>query len=663
MIAENDRSISIIIVSYNTRDLLRNCLRSILNDDSGLISEIIVVDNNSSDGSPEMVSQEFPGVTLIRNQQNLGYAKAVNQGIQKSKSDYFLILNPDIEVLEGAIINLWRFMESHQDAGIAGAQLLNPDGSIQLSCRTFYTFTVFLLRRTPLGRLFPDAKLLKKHLMMDWDHQSDREVDWVIGACLMVRRSAFESVGGMDERFFLYFEDVDWCYRMRKNGWQVYYVHSAKMKHLHRRDSARLLPTKNVAAHFLSMMHFYDKWDSIIYRLKRGRRFLAVLVTLVSDLVGINLAFLLAYLVRYLFRLSFEKPLYSVEVYWGFILFVNLICIFAFVYSGLYKLRGRSSFIRDLILISRSLLLSSLVIMAATYLTRTIAYSRFIVILFWPIAVFLTAGGRAVVRHIHIGMRQRLFDLTRVAVVGWDEEAREIGRRIADEMKGFEFVGFIHPVDARDSNLLQPHIGSTDSIGRVIIEQRIGEVVVCQANLPREKIGDIVMEATRSGCVAKVVSDVLDFVIRGSQLDEMVGRSVVIFPPSALSGINLLSKRIVDFLLAFLGIVALSLLSPLVLMFQTLRWRNYSALSHAFNALAMVLSGKRTLVGPKKSIDGEGVKAGITGVWRVGINQSVGYSTNMDLYYTRNWSLTGDLEIVICSIALLKKLFGPENRI
>lgn len=662
MTLDSDRSISVVIVSYNTKDLLRNCLKSILCGDSGLISEIIVVDNNSWDGSPQMVAEEFPEVLIIKNTKNLGYAKAVNQGIRQSRSKYILILNPDIEVMEGSILNLWRFMETHPDVGIAGAQLLNPDGSIQMSCRTFYTFPVFLLRRTPLGRLFPNAKVLRKHLMADWDHQSDREVDWVLGACLMVRREALDSVGGMDERFFLYFEDVDWCYRMKKHGWKVYYVHSARMKHLHRRESAKILPDMKVVSHFLSMIHFYDKWDAALYKLKKRRRTIALLITLISDLLAINLAFLLAYSVRYALRFSLEKPLYSIEVYRGFILFVNLICIFSFMYSGLYRLRGVTNFVRDLILISRSILLSSLVIMAATYLTRTIAYSRLIVLIFWPIAAFLAAGGRAIVRHIHLGVRQRLFDLSRVAVVGLGQDAKEVGKKISEQVWRYEFVGFIHPADAREQNPLQPSLGYTDSIQEIVNEQRIGEVVVCQADLPRQRTGQIVIDATRSGCQVKVVSDSIDFAVKGCHLDEMAGRSVVVFPPSALSGINLVTKRIFDFLLACFAMAILLLLTPVVLVFQTIKWHNYSSLQRAFKALALVLLGRRTFVGPQTHLEKEGVKPGITGFWRLlGSKPSFGYFGDMDLYYTRSWSLTGDLEIAILSIKLIGKLFGRRS--
>lgn len=662
MALDGNGPISVVIVSYNTKDLLRNCLKSIQSGDAGLVSEIIVVDNKSSDGSQQMVAEEFPQVLLIKNSENLGYAKAVNRGISQSRSKYILVLNPDIEVMEGSILNLWRFMETHPDVGIAGAQLLNPDGSIQMSCRTFYTFPVFLLRRTPLGRLFPNAKVLRKHLMADWDHQSDREVDWVLGACLMVRREALDRVGGMDERFFLYFEDVDWCYRMKKHGWKVYYVHSAKMKHLHRRESAKILPDMKVVSHFLSMIHFYDKWDSALYKIKKKRRALAVLITLISDLLAINLAFLLAYLVRFALRFSLEKPLYSVEVYRGFILFVNLICIFSFMYSGLYRLRGAASFVRDLVLISRSILLSSLVIMAATYLTRTIAYSRLIVLIFWPIAAFLTAGGRAIVRHIHLGVRQRLFDLSRVAVVGVSQDAKEIGNKISEEVWRYEFVGFIHPDDAREQIPLQPSLGYTDSIQEIVTEQRIGEVVVCLADLARQKIGQIVVDATRSGCQIKVVSDVVDFAIKGCHLDEMAGRSVVVFSPSALSGINLVTKRIFDFLLACLAMAILLILSPVVLVFQTIKWHNYSCLSDAFKALTMVLCGRRAFVGPQTHLEKEGVKPGITGFWRVGgPKPSLGYFGDIDLYYTRNWSLTSDIEIAILSIRLFGKLFGRHS--
>ena len=183
--------VSIIIVSYNTGDYIRRCLASLYGDYPDIVAEGIVVDNASSDGSVDMIEAEFPQVRTIRNPVNLGYAKAVNRGIEEASGVYFLVLNPDIETGAEAVTRLWEFMEKTPDAGIAGSKLLNPDGSLQMSCRTFYTIPVVLLRRTFLGKLFPNSGLTRRHLMLDWDHDSDREVDWVTGACMMVRREAY----------------------------------------------------------------------------------------------------------------------------------------------------------------------------------------------------------------------------------------------------------------------------------------------------------------------------------------------------------------------------------------------------------------------------------------------------------------------------------------
>ena len=156
MNSEDPQGISIVIVSYNTREFLARCLASLQKDPSDLVREIVVVDNASSDESVKMVREDFPEVTLISNISNLGYARAVNQGLRNASGRYFLILNPDIETGAASIKALWEFMERTPDAGIVAGKLLNPDGTLQMSCRTFYTIPIVLMRRTFLGRLFPD---------------------------------------------------------------------------------------------------------------------------------------------------------------------------------------------------------------------------------------------------------------------------------------------------------------------------------------------------------------------------------------------------------------------------------------------------------------------------------------------------------------------------
>lgn len=230
--------ISLIVVSYNTRDLLEECLTSLFSNPPPCAFEVLVVDNNSQDGSRTLVDERFPQCRVIGNRRNLGFARAANRAYQVSQGVYCLVMNPDLRVLPASIQRLWEFMESHRDVGIAFPKLYNPDGNLQYSCRTFHTMGTILFRRTPLGRLFPNSRILRDHLMTDWDHNSVREIDWALGGCMMVRREAIPDRQLFDERFFLYFEEVDLCYRMKKTQWKVVYNPEAAMIHHHLRESA-----------------------------------------------------------------------------------------------------------------------------------------------------------------------------------------------------------------------------------------------------------------------------------------------------------------------------------------------------------------------------------------------------------------------------------------
>lgn len=236
---QSDRAdISIIVVNYNTRDLLKECLTALFSNAPACGFEVFVVDNSSRDGSRALLARHFPQCTVIGNRRNLGFARAANQAYRMSRGEYCLVMNPDLRVLPGSVQTLWEFMESHLDVGIVFPKLYNPDGSLQYSCRTFHTIGTILLRRTPLGKLLPNSRILKDHLMTDWDHNTMREVDWALGGCMMARREAVPDSQLFDERFFLYFEEVDLCYRMKKTPWKVVYNPEGAMVHHHLRESA-----------------------------------------------------------------------------------------------------------------------------------------------------------------------------------------------------------------------------------------------------------------------------------------------------------------------------------------------------------------------------------------------------------------------------------------
>ncbi|HEY3415350.1 MAG TPA: glycosyltransferase family 2 protein [Armatimonadota bacterium] len=250
--------LSISIVNWNTRDDLRRCLASLPGGAPATPLEIIVVDNGSRDGTAEMVTAEFPQVQVIRNTENVGFAHANNQAIRASQGDYVLLLNPDTVVHPAALDQFVAAMEAHPRAGIGGAHLLNGDGSLQYSCRRFPSFTAGLFRNSFLGRLFPKNAMVRDYLMTDFDHASIREVDWVSGAALCIRRATLEQIGPLDETFFMYFEDVDWCYRAHQTGWEVRYFPEPRITHLIGKSSDQAIAAM-VRAHHHSMLLFYRK--------------------------------------------------------------------------------------------------------------------------------------------------------------------------------------------------------------------------------------------------------------------------------------------------------------------------------------------------------------------------------------------------------------------
>ncbi|MFH1369561.1 MAG: glycosyltransferase family 2 protein [Elusimicrobiota bacterium] len=247
--------LSIIIVCYNSLGHLKRCFDSIINSHDNLSKEVVVVDNGSSDGSAEFVKSSFPQFKLIENGKNMGFACANNIGIKNSRGKYLLILNPDTEIAADSLEKLVEFLKNTGDAGAVGPKLLYPDGSLQLSCRSFYTVRTILFRRI-LTHLNP--KLERDHLMLDWDHNSVKEVDWVLAACLLTTREVMEKAGYFDEKYRLYFEDVDFCYRIKQLGYKTYYFPFSTVTHHHQRESAKGFSNKTLW-HLQSMVRFFNK--------------------------------------------------------------------------------------------------------------------------------------------------------------------------------------------------------------------------------------------------------------------------------------------------------------------------------------------------------------------------------------------------------------------
>jgi len=224
--------VSVIIVNWNTRDLLRGCLRSIYQQTREITYEIFVVDNASHDGSAEMVRSEFPQVHLIANTKNHGFAAANNQGIRWALGRYVLLLNPDTIILDAAIDRCVRYADAHSDVGVVGCQVLEDEGRIQRTGFSFPTPANLFLTLSGLSRAFPHSRLRGKPELALWDRDSEEDVDVISGMFMLVRRKAFEQVGLLDDAYFVYTEEADWCYRISRAGWRRVFTPIAKIIHL-----------------------------------------------------------------------------------------------------------------------------------------------------------------------------------------------------------------------------------------------------------------------------------------------------------------------------------------------------------------------------------------------------------------------------------------------
>ncbi len=248
------RDLAIVIVNYNVCDLLRDCLKSVYAS-TGLIFEVCVVDNASPDESADMVAREFPQAHLIRNTENIGYAAANNLGLryfgfsdqpsavsgrQAEMPRYALLLNPDTVVPPDAFVRMVQLMDDHPDFGVSGPKLVRLDGSLDLACRRgFPSVEVSFWRLTKLSKIFPRSRRFGRYNMTYLDPNQAAEIDSVVGAFMLVRRTAIEQAGLLDETFWMYGEDLDWAYRIRQCGWKVYYYPLVVVTHVKRASSSQ----------------------------------------------------------------------------------------------------------------------------------------------------------------------------------------------------------------------------------------------------------------------------------------------------------------------------------------------------------------------------------------------------------------------------------------
>ncbi len=666
--------LSIVIVNYNVRPFLENSLVSIGKAIRDLPAEVFVVDNASDDGSVEMVRERFPEVRLIVNKTNRGFAAGNNTAIPQCRGTYVLLLNPDTLVQEDTFRVMIRFLEEHPDVGLAGCKILNPDGTLQLACRrSFPTPTVALARILGLSALFPDSRLFGKYNLTYLDPNESYEVDAVSGSFMCFRRELVDQIGLLDEQFFMYGEDLDWCYRIKQAGRKISYCPETQIIH-YKGESARRSEIDEVKLFYEAMRVFVRKhlkqgvfvsgvlaagialreWIAFLGKIARP------LLATLADLALIDLSLLLGELIW--FKTLFRFPGYAYPI----TMTVPWLIIAATMYSlGVYTTRKFS--------ISRaagSVVIGYVIISALTFFFKQYGFSRMVVLISGAINLLLLPGWRLAARSLFRSPQLRRKSLfgRRTIIVGTEGSGQEVLRKLrARVADGYDVVGFIDVGRKRIGERIAgvEILGSIDNIGKVIQEQRASEVIFSTDTLSYSDILSVIGRARNKSVNFRLVPTGLEVIIGKTHIDQLDDIPLVEIEYNIDRFPNRMFKRLFD-------LAGGAILLVTVYPWASARMKSGKPMSRIQSGallLPKVLNGTASLVGPPLDKDAPSVngsarsgaylgKPGLTGLAQ--INERDGLTAEeiakYNLYYAKNQSLMLDLEIILKSV-----LRGEKN--
>lgn len=566
---------SIIIINFNVKDFLRQALLSVRRAVSGLTAEIIVVDNASEDGSVETVRAEFPEVRVIENVDNLGFAVANNQALRTARGRFLVLLNPDTVVQENTFTAIRDFFCSSegQDAGMVGCKILNPDGTLQLACRrSFPTPWVAFTRLSGLSKLFPKSRVFGKYNLTYLDENALTEVEAISGSFMAVRREALNQIGFLDETFFLYGEDLDWCFRLRAAGWKIYYLPQTQIIHFKGESSKRSnLDSLRIfyqAMHLFARKHFRAKFSSAFYGLLvaaiwfRGalsafRRAVSFLAIPTVDLLLIQAALVFGIYVRFR-NFEYARDFVFVDFIYSL---VWVSCLSIFGCFGRSRFSPYQAFIAGLAGFFANA--------SFTYFFNQYAFSRIVVLVAGAATILSLTAWRVaakILQWIDIGPFKNAAGKSllgpRTIIVGDFAEGESILLKLAARTDGaYDLIGL---VSLQETDVGQKYHGLQvfdfiDHIDEVIKRRRIQEVIFSTHRLPYDRVLAIIVKSRDRRVSFKLASDDLDLIIGKAAIDHLQGVPLVDIEYRLQRRFFRLTKRLLDFALALFLLILLTL--------------------------------------------------------------------------------------------------------
>lgn len=648
--------LSVIIVNYNVKAFLRNSIISIQKAAQKFKYEIIVIDNASDDGSVEFLRNNFSDVKLIASPDNLGFSKANNLGLQIAKGKYICLMNPDTIAQEDTFQVMIDFVEKNTNIGLAGCKVLNSNGTFQLACRRgLPTPWVAFTKISGLSQLFPKSKLFAKYNLTYLNENQTYEVDALSGSFMFMPRKTYEIIGGLDERFFMYGEDLDYCYRVKLAGLKVYYVHSTQIIHYKgestKRSSIDEIKVFYGAMHLFVKKHFsYGFLFTIIIQS-------AITLRSILSYIGKKWLSILASVfdaVLFMVALVFAEKIYGKIVgYPGFpdyaIPTVYILPPVIFLITS-YLSKAYSNNDIPVSKIILSVFINFLFITSLTFFIKNYAFSRGIVITLFLILILILPFWRIIFGILYNNPKKSGKSIleSRTLIIGTNKNALDLIRKLENSKNHYyEIIGLIDKTKKSIGELIEniPVIGSIELISKIISEKKVNQVLFANDFLKYDEILKIIAENKDSNAHFQIVDD--NFIIVGKRdVVELEEIPFVEIEYNISNPTNKLVKRSFDILFSFLGLL---FFYPWIV-FSKIVFKKSNILLY----LPKIFIGKKSFVGRAINDDDNNYlgKKGITGIVQMNEYRNLSYEekNKYNVYYAKNQGLWLDIEILIKTI-------------
>ncbi len=687
------KTLSIIIVNYNVRDFLMHALESIQRAVVTIPHEIFIVDNASVDGSVEMVKNRFPDVNLIENQINKGFAAANNQAMKASSGEFIVLINPDTVVQEDTFSRLIEFMEKNPDAGAATCKILNPDGSFSVDSRhSIPTPMTAFWKQIGFSRLFPKSKIFAGYNLTYLDENEIYPVDAISGSFMFIRRAAFEKVGYLDEDYFMYCEDVDYCYRITRSGWKVYYAPVSDIIHYKgestKKNNLDYVLNFNKSLYLFYKKHFHKKyfslfaWIILLGIFLRGvfiysKNFLLTHFSYILDLLLINVVIIATFIIRYKLKSGFTFADFINQY-----IVINILA--TAIFSGVaFSLDLYRKYKFSLIQIFKTNFTTFFILSALTFFLKQFAFSRMVVVISAFFSTLLMFGWRLFIRRNWRGAQVLLGQnilQQRTLLVGTDEKTANLVDKINNYIRsGLNLIGLISLSSDEVGTKINgvPVVTTLDKMKDYIGLEKINQIIFSTHSISYEKIIKTMSQIGNSGVDYKIVPQNLEVIIGKSSVERLTDYQLVDIDYAIGKAYNRVIKRLFDLIFSIIILIPILIIWLVPLVVKWIRkskiqiWgekgekeciiQNDKNPFHGFlNKLFLVFyifSGRISFVGaPLRQISEQQphyfYKPGIYGLHQLNSHHIENFTQEekFELFYLKNQDIWLDMEIILKSL-------------